>query len=62
MQGDPGQSWILDSTRWILDFRYWMPVFFCGTWIPDSNRYAPIEYQCYAGGGWGGGQGMGVGI
>ena len=62
MQGNPGQSWILNSTRWILDFRYWMPVFFFGTWIPDSNRYGPINVKPAGGaggGGWGGGQGMG---
>ena len=51
MQGNPGQSWILDSTRWILDFRYWVPVFFFGTWIPDSNRYGPINVKPARGGG-----------
>ena len=55
MEGNPGQSWILDSTRWILDFRYWMPVFFFGTWIPDSNRYGPINVKPTRGGGVGGG-------
>ena len=39
MRGNPGQSWILDSTLWIQDSRYWIPVFFNGTWILDSNRW-----------------------
>ena len=39
MQGNPRQSWILDSTLWIPDSRYWIPDFFVGrTWISDSNR------------------------
>ena len=29
-QGDPKQSWILDS-------RYWIPVFISGTWNLDYN-------------------------
>ena len=33
----PKQSYILDSTPWILDSRYWIPVFVSGTWILDSN-------------------------
>ena len=26
--GNPRQSWILDSTPWIPDFNYWIPVLF----------------------------------
>ena len=52
----------LDSTRWILDFRYWVPVFFCGTWIPDSNRYGPINVKPAGKGGGGVRAGHGVGI
>ena len=33
-----------------------MPVFFCGTWIPDSSRYGPINVKP-AGKGGGGGEG-----
>ena len=33
MKGNPGQSWILDSTWWIADTRYWIPVFVSETWI-----------------------------
>ena len=32
------QSWILDSTLWDLDFRYWMLDSLSETWIPDSNH------------------------
>ena len=28
----------LESTPWILDSRYWVPLFVGGTSIPDSNR------------------------
>ena len=34
---NPRQSWILDSTPWIPDSRYFIPVFVSGTWILDSN-------------------------
>ena len=37
MKGNLGQSWTLDSTLWILNFRSWNPVFIIGIWIPDSN-------------------------
>ena len=30
-------AWILDSTPWIPDSRYWILVFVSGTWILDSN-------------------------
>ena len=30
-------AWILDSTPWIPDCRYWIPVMVSGTWILDSN-------------------------
>ena len=29
---------VLDSTPWIPDSRYWIPVFVSGPWISDSNR------------------------
>ena len=32
------QSWILDSTLWDVDFRYWMLDSLSETWIPDSNH------------------------
>ena len=32
------QTWILDSTLWDLDFRYWMLDSLSETWIPDSNH------------------------
>ena len=32
-----GQSWILDSTPWIPDSRYMIPVFFSEIWILNSN-------------------------
>ena len=32
-----------------------MPVFFFGTWIPDSNRYGPINVKPAGGAGGGGG-------
>ena len=35
--GNPRQSWILDSTPWIPDYRYWIPVFVNETWILESN-------------------------
>ena len=35
---EPRHSWILDSTPWMPDCRYWIPVFVSGTWILDSNR------------------------
>lgn len=43
------QSWILDSTAWIPDFRYWISVSVSGSgfWItivsgiPDSQRWIP---------------------
>ena len=38
MEGNPRQSWILDSTSQIPDFRYVIPVFVRGTWILSSNR------------------------
>ena len=42
MWGNLKQSWILDSTPWIPDSRYWRSGFFVdGTWIPDSNRKWP---------------------
>ena len=35
---NPGQSWILDSTLWNPDSRYWLPVFVSRTyWKQDSN-------------------------
>ena len=36
--GNPRQLWILESTPWILDSRYWVPLFVGGTSIPDSSR------------------------
>ena len=33
--GDPGQSWILDSTLWVPNFRYWISVFV--SWNLDSG-------------------------
>ena len=41
MQGTPTQSWILDSTLWISDSRYWIPVFVSRTWTLDSNLWIP---------------------
>lgn len=38
IKGNPGHSWVLDSMLRILDSRYWIPVFVCGTLILDSNR------------------------
>ena len=38
MQGNFRQSWILDSTPRIPDFRLWIPAPDSGTWILDSNR------------------------
>ena len=38
MQGNPRQSWVQDSTEWILDSRYWIPVFVSRTWILGSNH------------------------
>ena len=37
---DSRQAWIVDSTQWIPDFRYCIPVFaiVSGTWILDFNR------------------------
>ena len=37
-KGNPRQFWILESTQWILDSRYWIPVFVTETWILDFNR------------------------
>ena len=31
MLGNPRPSWILDSTLWISDFSYWIPVFVSGS-------------------------------
>ena len=33
MLGNPRQSWILDSTPWIADSSYWIPVFVSGSWF-----------------------------
>ena len=33
------QSWIMDSLPWISGSRFWIPIFFCGTWILDSNLF-----------------------
>ena len=49
MLGNPRKFWILDSTPGIPDSRYWIPVFFNGTWIlapivggiPDSLSCTP---------------------
>ena len=32
------QAWIVDSTHWIPDSRYCIPVFVGGTWVLDFNR------------------------
>ena len=32
------QSWIVDSTPWDLDSRYWILDSLSETWIPDSNH------------------------
>ena len=32
------QSWILDSTLWDLDFKYWILDSLSETWIPDSSH------------------------
>ena len=37
MWGNPRQSWIVDSTQWIPDSRYSIPVFVSRTWILDTN-------------------------
>ena len=37
MKGNPLQSWILDSTLWIPDSRYW-------TGILDSNHYWDLGF------------------
>ena len=40
-----------------------MPVFFFGTWIPDSNRYGPINVKPARGGdvgGWRAGHGVAI--
>ena len=34
---NPRQSWILNSTPWILGSRYHIPVSVCGTWILDCK-------------------------
>ena len=39
-----------------------MPVFFFGTWIPDSNRYGPINVKPARGGGDVGGWRAGHGV
>ena len=47
MQGNPRQSWVLDSTLWITDSRYWIPVFVSRTWILDSNLSGiPDSLRC----------------
>ena len=44
MQDNPRQSWIVDSTRWIPNFRYWFPEFLpveLGFGIRDSLSWNP---------------------
>ena len=38
MKGNPGQSWILDSTPWISDSRYWIP----DSWSVELRSWIPI--------------------
>ena len=38
LQVNARQSWILDSTLWDLDFKYWILDSLSETWIPDSSH------------------------
>ena len=44
MKGNPGQSWILDSTLWIPDSTYWIPVFISRTWILEFEFH--FQFPC----------------
>ena len=48
MLGNPKQSWILDSTPWILNSQVLDSGFFVsGNWIPDRNRWwIPESLSC----------------
>ena len=45
MWGNPGQSWILDSTLWIPDYNYWIPVFVSRTWLLDSGFQLIVGFR-----------------
>ena len=46
VQGNPRQSWILDSTPWILDSRDWIPVLSVELefWIPNLHYNVEDTY------------------
>ena len=38
-------SWILQSTSWITDSKYWIPLLNSGTWILDFTRQWDSGFQ-----------------